>query len=63
VIDTILSVASEVDDLPIGAEREHWAAEALRSKDIEAEDYRERVRGVVTEALHQLLVAIDKDTS
>jgi len=62
MIDTFIAVASEVDALPIGAERKEWEAGALRVKDIEAENYRERVRGVVTEALHQLLAAIDNDT-
>lgn len=58
VMNTFVGVASEVNDLPIGAERKHWAAEALRSKDIEAADYRERVRDVVRDALQELLVAL-----
>ena len=58
IMNTFVGVASEVDDLPIGAEREHWSAEALRSKDIEAADYRERVKGAVEEALIGLLASL-----
>lgn len=58
VIDTFVGVASEVDDLPIGTEREHWAADALRKKDAEAAAYRERVRGSVEEALRGLLASL-----
>jgi hypothetical protein len=50
-----LGVASEIDDLPIGTEREHWAAATLTAKDVEAENYRGRVRDTVKEALQQLL--------
>ncbi len=57
-MDVFVGVASEVDGLPIGAERKQWAAEALRSKDIEAADYRERVRATVEEALHGLLKSL-----
>jgi hypothetical protein len=55
VMDIFIAVASEIDDLPIGAERSHWAAESLAAKDIEANDYRARVREVVTGALQELL--------
>lgn len=58
VMNTFIGVASEVDDLPIGTEREHWAPEALRSKDIEAADYRERVKDAVAKALQELLAAL-----
>jgi hypothetical protein len=58
IIDTFVGVASEVDDLPIGSEREQWSAEALKAKDAEAADYRERVRGAVEEALRGLLAAL-----
>ena len=57
-MNIFVGVASEVDDLPIGAEREHWADEVLRSKDIAAADYRERVRATVEEALQELLMAL-----
>ncbi len=58
IMDTFVGVASEIDDLPVGSEREHWAAAALKSKDAEAEDYRERVRAVVADSLRRLLVSL-----
>jgi hypothetical protein len=58
LMDTFVGVASEIDDLAVGAERNHWADESLRAKDIEAANYRERVKGVVTEALRELLAAL-----
>jgi len=58
-LDTFVAVASEVDDLPIGSERQHWAADALKRKDAEAQEYRERVRGAVTDALQKLLTVLE----
>ncbi len=55
LMDTFVCVASEVDHLPLGAEREHWSAEALRSKDVESDDYRKRVQRKVREALQEIL--------
>jgi hypothetical protein len=57
-MDTFLGVASEVDDYPIGSEREHWGVAALKSKDAEAAVYRERVRAVVEESLRRLLMSL-----
>jgi hypothetical protein len=58
VMDVFIGVASEVDSLPIGAERSQWATESLKAKDAEADDYRDRVREVVIQALQELLVAL-----
>ena len=58
LMDVFVGVASEIDDLPIGAERSRWSAEVLAAKDVEAGDYRLRVRQVVTEALRRLLVVL-----
>lgn len=58
-LDTFIAVASEVDDLPIGSERKHWAADALKGKDAEAQEYRERVRDTVTDALQKLLTVLE----
>lgn len=58
LMDVFVGVASEVDDLPIGPERKNWATEALRLKDIEAANYREQVKDVVTNALHELLAML-----
>lgn len=60
LMDVFVGVASEIDGLPIGAEREHWAAEPLKSKDILAATYREQVRDVVMEALRALVVTLAK---
>lgn len=63
IMDRFVGVASEVDDLPIGVERKHWAPEALRAKDVEAADYRELVRHRVGTALQELLKALgDNET-
>lgn len=51
-------VASEIDDLPVGSERSYWAEDALKKKDAEAQEYRNRVSEVVINALQELLVAI-----
>jgi RHS repeat-associated protein len=59
VMDIFSGVASEVDDLPIGTDRKYWAADLLTAKDLEAADYRNRVKGVVTNALQELLVELD----
>lgn len=55
VVSTFVGVASEVDGLPIGAERRNWSLDALRANDVEADRYRQQVRGAVTEALRRLL--------
>ena len=60
IVNTFVGVASEVDDLPIGAERRNWSLNALKANDIEANKYREQVRDVVTGALRELLVALGK---
>ena len=59
IIDTFIGVASEIDDLPIGGERERWSADALHLKDIEAEAYRERIKSIVEEALRRLLSLLE----
>ena len=59
IADTFAGVASEVDDLPIGAERRNWSLDALKANDTEATKYREVVRAVVTDALQQLLRVLD----
>jgi len=55
IMDAFIGVASEVDDLPLGPEREFWAAEKLRVLDEEAAIYRERVRPMIEESLKDLL--------
>ncbi len=55
IADVFASVSSEVDELPIGAERAGWNTDALEAKDKEAHDYRLQVGDTVREALWKLL--------
>ena len=57
-LDTFVAIASEIDDLPIGDERNLWSSDALVVKDAEIRDYRERVRPTVIEALESLLAIL-----
>jgi len=61
VMNIFVGIASEVDALPIGSERQHWAAAPLRLKDIEAAEYRERVQDVVANALRELVLTLEND--
>ena len=54
-IITIIGIESETDDLPVGAEREQWAAEVLKDKDRQREEYMAIVRAPLTEALEALV--------
>ena len=60
VLHVFMGIASEVDDLPIGSQRQYWAPEALVKKDVEADGYREQVREVATQAFRDLLAALEK---
>src|SRR5262249_24400691 len=55
VLDVFVAVSSEVDDLPSGSERAHWAEDPLHAKDLQAATYREQVRSKVGKALRVLL--------
>lgn len=48
---TVIGFASETDDLPIGAERERWAIDALKEKDRQRNEYMAQANGPLTEAL------------
>lgn len=58
VLDTFAAVASEVDDLPIGSERQFWSSEVLKNLDAETREYRKRVQDVATDSLRKLLALI-----
>jgi len=60
IMNTFVGISCEVDELPIGSEREYWDVDALKLKDAEAAVYREQVRAVVEESLRQLLALIDE---
>ncbi len=53
-MDTIVAIESETDDVPVGAEREKWAPEALRKKDRQCADYLDQVRTPLKLALETL---------
>lgn len=59
-MDPLIGVASEVDNLPLGNERQHWAADALRLKDQQAAAYRNSVAAVVRQALQELLTTLER---
>lgn len=59
VIDTLTAIASETDSLPIGSERQYWSKDALKDKDAQAENYRNKIKGEVLEALQILLTLIN----
>jgi hypothetical protein len=63
LVNTFVGVASEVDELPIGAERRYWSAGALTKNDSEANRYRDQVKGVVTEALRGMLLVLGKEAN
>jgi hypothetical protein len=63
VMDIFVAVASEVDDLPIGTDRQYWAPAALEAKDVDAADYRARVKDVVLAAMKELVDALEHPAS
>ena len=55
VLSVFVGVSSELDGLPIGAERLYWAKDALAAKDLEAAHYRKEVANVIESSLERLL--------
>jgi hypothetical protein len=55
VSDVFRYIDSEIDDLPIGKEREHWNAAALAEKDKQIEEYLIRVRTDLEWAIRQIV--------
>lgn len=55
VMDVFVAVASEVDDLPLGLEREHWSRDSLSDRDVEASDYRSRVEDIVLVSMREII--------
>ena len=60
IMKTFICIASEMDGVPLGSERQYWAEDALRLQDIRAANYRGRVRADVEESLRQLLATLDE---
>jgi hypothetical protein len=50
----LVGVSSECDELPLGDERQHWAPESLREKDLQANEYEARIGGDVRSTLARI---------
>ena len=50
-----VGIDSETDHLPIGDKRQHWSAEALKTKDAELQAYEARVRKRAFRACESLI--------
>ncbi len=53
-MEAFVGVASETDDLPLGAVRQYWAPDALARKDQELANYETRIRDEVLDACREL---------
>lgn len=53
-MDAFVAVASETDDLPLGAVRQYWAPDALARKDQELASYETRIRDHVPDSCREL---------
>ena len=53
--DVVTAIASETDDVPLGAVRDAWDADALATKDADAAAYVERIRPAAREAFAEIV--------
>ena len=53
-IQTFVAIESELDDVPMGSARSHWAPEALAQKDREAAEYLATSSTVILKACRSL---------
>jgi hypothetical protein len=56
----IKAVSSECDELPLGTERQHWAPESLREKDLLAQSYERKIREDILSALARIADDLSK---
>ena len=56
----IAGVSSECDGLPLGAERQNWAPESLRERDLLAQSYEQRIRKDMLSALARIADDLSK---
>lgn len=63
IVRLMRGVASEVDGLPLGQERQYWADKALREKDRLADSYEEHVGPAIMEAARKLLEQFSTERS
>jgi hypothetical protein len=50
----LTGVASECDGMPLGAERQYWASDSLREKDLQAQSYERQIREEVLSAFARI---------
>ena len=55
-IQTFVAIESELDDVPMGSARNHWAPEALAQKDREAAEYLETSSAAIVRACLSLAI-------
>jgi hypothetical protein len=53
-------VSSECDELPLGTERQYWAPESLREKDLRARSYEQKIRKDILSALARIADDLSK---
>ena len=63
IVRLMKGIASEVDGLPLGQERQYWADQALREKDRLADSYEERVGPAIVEAARKLREQFSTESS
>jgi hypothetical protein len=54
------AVSSECDELPLGTERQYWAPESLREKDLRAQSYEQKIREDILSALARIADDLSK---
>jgi hypothetical protein len=54
------AVSSECDGLPLGTERQYWAPESLREKDVQAQSYEQKIREDILSALARIADDLSK---
>ena len=54
------AVSSECDELPLGTERQYWAPESLREKDLLAQSYEQKIREDILSALARIADDLSK---
>jgi hypothetical protein len=53
-------VSSECDGLPLGTERQYWAPESLRERDLLAQSYEQKIREDILSALARIADDLSK---
>ncbi len=56
----LTGVSSECDELPLGSERQYWAPESLRERDLRARAYEEKIRQDILSALARIADDLSK---